>query len=82
MLLLLDIQYCPILECPLNYICFWRCTLDVLALGELAPKGVEFLEFDEMPDAGEWGGNDGRFGEGGRGWNASRHDEAVKLADL
>ena len=65
MLFLLHIQHRPILECPLHYIRLWARTLDVLGFGEFGPENVEVLEFDEVPDVGERGGDDGEFGDGG-----------------
>ncbi len=65
MLLLLHIQHGAVLESPLDDISLWGSALDVLALGELGPEVVEVLEFDQVPDAGEGGGDDGGFGDGG-----------------
>lgn len=73
MLLLLHIQNSPILESPLYDIRFRRSSLDVIGFLELGPKLMKVLELNEMPDLGEGGGDDGGFGDGGGGWDASCH---------
>ena len=65
MLLLLNIQHSPILERPLHDICLRAGTLDMFALLELGPEGVEVLQLDQVPNRGELGGDDGGFGDGG-----------------
>lgn len=69
MFLLLDIQNGPVLESPLHDVGLGRCTLHVLALFELAPEFVEVLELDQVPDLGEWGGDDSGLANGGGGWD-------------
>jgi len=69
MLLLLHLQCSPILERPLGNIRLGRCTLDLLALLQLAPERGEFGELDEVPDGAEWGFDDGGFADEGGGWD-------------
>ena len=73
MFLLLHIQDGPIFERPLHNVRLWGCTLYMLTLLELAPKFVDVLELDEVPDLAKGGGDDGGFGDGGRSWDGGRH---------
>ena len=75
MLLLLHIQHRPILEGPLDNIRFGRGALDVLALVQLRPEPMEILKFNEVPDLGEVGVNDGRLSDRSGGWDAGSHGE-------
>jgi len=50
MLLLLDLQYSAILECPLDDIGVWGCPLGCFALAQGRPEVAEVLELDEVPD--------------------------------
>ena len=40
---------------------------------------MEILELDEVPDLGEWGGDDGGFADGGRGGDLGCHDGEKEL---
>ncbi|TLS21690.1 uncharacterized protein PpBr36_09622 [Pyricularia pennisetigena] len=66
-LLLLHVEYCAVLEGPLDEVRVWRGALDPLGLVELAPKLAKVLELDQVPDLGERRVNDGRFEDAGGG---------------
>ena len=53
MLLLLDLQHCPVLERPSDDIRVRRGPLDLLALGQGRPEGGEVLKFDQVPDGAQ-----------------------------
>lgn len=63
MLFLLHLLLRAILEGPLDNVGLVRDTLEVMALFKLCPEVVEVLEFDEVPDLGKRGGDDGRLGD-------------------
>lgn len=63
MLFLLHLLLRAILEGPLDNVGLVRDTLEVTALFKLCPEVVEVLEFDEVPDLGKRGGDDGRLGD-------------------
>ena len=70
MLLQLDIQLSPVLECPLHNIRLRRCSLNRLALLELGPELAEVLELDEVPDAAEGRFDHSRLVDRGGGWDS------------
>lgn len=59
MLFLLHLLHSAILEGPFDNVSLMRDAFDVMALVELRPEVVEVLEFDQVPDLGERGGDDG-----------------------
>ncbi len=73
MSLKLDLQLCSILEHPLHDIRVGGGALDRLAMLQGTPEAAEALELDQVPDRAEGRGDDGRFGDGGRGWDAGCH---------
>ena len=75
MLLLLHIQHRSILKRPLHHIRLRARPLHMLGCGKLGPEIVEVLQFDQVPDVGERGGDDGGFGDGGRGGDTRGHFE-------
>lgn len=50
MLLQLDLIDSPIFERPFDDICLWAGSLDLLALGQCAPKFVKIWQLDQVPD--------------------------------
>ena len=61
MLFLLHLLHSAILKGPLDNVGLMRDTLDMMTLFELCPEVVKVLEFDQMPDLGKRGGDDGRL---------------------
>ena len=59
MLFLLHLLLSAILKGPFDNVGLMGGTLDMMALVELCPEVVEVLEFDQVPDLGERGSNDG-----------------------
>lgn len=72
-LLLLHFENGAILEGPLDDIRLFARALDELALGDGGPELGEVLELDVVPNVGERGLDDGRFDDGGAGWDCSGH---------
>lgn len=72
MLLLLHLHLLAILERPRDHIRLLIRALDELALLDRRPELGEVLQLDVVPDVGERGFDDGRFDDGGRGWDG--HD--------
>lgn len=62
MLLLLDFQHGAIFELPLDDVRLRARSFHLFRLVDFAPPGVEVLQFDQVPDVRELGGDDGGFG--------------------
>lgn len=73
MLLLLHLELCAVLECPLDNVGLVRCALDELALLELGPELAEVLELDQVPNIAEGRLDDGRLVDGGGGGDGRGH---------
>ena len=66
MLLHLNIPHAPIQKRPPNDIRLGRsAALDFRARLEFRPEFGEVLQFDQVPDVGEWGVDDGGLADGG-----------------
>lgn len=81
MLLLLHLKHGTIFERPLYNIRIWWCSLDELATFELTPEGAELLELDQVPDVGELGFDDCRFGDRSGCWDTGCHNLWLNLYD-
>lgn len=70
MLVLLDLDGCPILECPSVHVGIGAGVRHLLGLVESSPEFMEVAELDEVPDVGERGLEDSAdanfVGGGGR----------------